>query len=76
MFVFKKLYLVGSTSIGQKSGPPVNRVFRCSISRITTFWAQIWNRSDLLYILTTPGCGMSICLESYDQICCIFRYTV
>ena len=46
------MYLVGSTSIGQKSGPPVNRIFRWSISRITTFWAQIWNRSDPFYILT------------------------
>ena len=46
----KKMYLVGSTSIGQKSGPPVNRVFRWSILRITTFWAQIWNRSDPFYI--------------------------
>ena len=47
------MYLVGSTSIGQKSDPPVNRFFRWSISRITTFWAQIWNRSDPFYILTT-----------------------
>ena len=52
VFCAKQMYLVGSTSIGQKSGPPVNRVFRWSISRITTFWAQIWNRSDPFYILT------------------------
>ena len=50
-FLNKKMYLVGSTSIGQKSGPPVNRVFWWSNSRITTFWAQIWNRSDPFYIL-------------------------
>ena len=48
-FLKTKMYLVGSTSIGQKSDPPVNCVFRWSILRIMTFWAQIWIRLDLTF---------------------------
>ena len=66
---FKNMYLVGFTSKGQTSGPPVNRAFRCSISRITRFWAQIWNRSDPFYILTHSSGVWSFCKSKLLDLC-------
>ena len=74
------MYLVGFTSKGQKSGPPVKQVFRLSISRITTFWAQIWNRSDPFYILThfvgSFFLNMQILEIPFEKCKLFFRLTI
>ena len=64
----KEMYLVGSTSIGQKSGPSVNRVFKLSISRIMTFWAQIWIRLDITFPMVKKYLNISEMAQSYGQI--------
>ena len=68
---FKIMYLVGFTSKGQNSGSPVNRVFRWSISRIMTFWAQLWNRSDPFYILAICW-GQVKTNFSFDDVVCFY----